>query len=336
MEGLWDEQWPAIAEYWRERCPRLGARRRRHLPGAAPRDLDLQRRLVRAAGRGGRRQRQGQPRPEPLLVAGHRPGGHGARARRPRSASCTARTRSSTPSGWRCTACSTSAGRATTCRGTSPPSAAGGRRPSGARCSRRSRRPATHGPVSIEHEDPRPVARGGHRGLAGRAARGARERVRGLRWRSATTRVAKRFGATEALAPLDLTVPDGRFLAMLGPSGCGKTTALRLLAGLEQPTDGRIFIGERDVTRLEPAPPRRRDGLPELRAVPAQVGGGEHRLPAAAAPHRQARARRARRAASPSCSTSPTCWTARRASSPAASASASRSPGRSSATRRPS
>ena len=64
--------------------------------------------------------------------------------------------------------------------------------------------------------------------------------------------VCKSFGSTEALAPLDLTVPDGKFLAMLGPSGCGKTTALRLLAGLEQPTDGRIFIGEREVTKLEP------------------------------------------------------------------------------------
>jgi multiple sugar transport system ATP-binding protein len=64
--------------------------------------------------------------------------------------------------------------------------------------------------------------------------------------------VSKSFGATTALEPLDITVPDGRFLAMLGPSGCGKTTALRLLAGLEQPTGGRIFIGERDVTRLEP------------------------------------------------------------------------------------
>jgi multiple sugar transport system ATP-binding protein len=64
--------------------------------------------------------------------------------------------------------------------------------------------------------------------------------------------VAKSFGATQALAPLDLTVPEGAFLAMLGPSGCGKTTALRLLAGLEKPTAGRIMIGERDVTALEP------------------------------------------------------------------------------------
>jgi multiple sugar transport system ATP-binding protein len=64
--------------------------------------------------------------------------------------------------------------------------------------------------------------------------------------------VAKSFGATTALHPLDLAVPDGCFLAMLGPSGCGKTTALRLLAGLEAPTSGRIHIGERDVTDLAP------------------------------------------------------------------------------------
>jgi multiple sugar transport system ATP-binding protein len=60
--------------------------------------------------------------------------------------------------------------------------------------------------------------------------------------------VSKSFGSYEALAPLDLHVADGRFLALLGPSGCGKTTALRLLAGLERPTSGRIYIGERDVT----------------------------------------------------------------------------------------
>jgi multiple sugar transport system ATP-binding protein len=60
--------------------------------------------------------------------------------------------------------------------------------------------------------------------------------------------VSKSFGTHEALAPLDLHVADGAFLALLGPSGCGKTTALRLLAGLERPTGGRIFIGDRDVT----------------------------------------------------------------------------------------
>jgi multiple sugar transport system ATP-binding protein len=68
--------------------------------------------------------------------------------------------------------------------------------------------------------------------------------------------VSKSFAQTEALAPLDLHVPDGTFLALLGPSGCGKTTALRLLAGLELPSAGSIFIGDRNVTH---APPRARD-----------------------------------------------------------------------------
>ena len=62
--------------------------------------------------------------------------------------------------------------------------------------------------------------------------------------------VSKSFGPLQALAPLDLHVADGAFLALLGPSGCGKTTALRLLAGLERPSGGRIYIGERDVTFL--------------------------------------------------------------------------------------
>src|SRR5438445_8006206 len=64
--------------------------------------------------------------------------------------------------------------------------------------------------------------------------------------------VCKRFGGVDALIDLNLHAPDGCFLAMLGPSGCGKTTALRLLAGLETPTGGRIHIGERDVTDLVP------------------------------------------------------------------------------------
>jgi multiple sugar transport system ATP-binding protein len=64
--------------------------------------------------------------------------------------------------------------------------------------------------------------------------------------------VVKNFGALNVLRSLDLTVPDHKFLALLGPSGCGKTTALRLLAGLDMPTAGKVFIGERDVTRLQP------------------------------------------------------------------------------------
>jgi multiple sugar transport system ATP-binding protein len=70
--------------------------------------------------------------------------------------------------------------------------------------------------------------------------------------------VAKRFPdvGIHALTAFNLEVPDGAFVVMLGPSGCGKTTALRVLAGLEAPTEGAVFIGDRDVT---PLPPRNRD-----------------------------------------------------------------------------
>ena len=62
----------------------------------------------------------------------------------------------------------------------------------------------------------------------------------------------KRFGDTLVLAALDLEVEPGSFTVLLGPSGCGKTTTLRLVAGLEQPSRGRIWIGAREVTGLEP------------------------------------------------------------------------------------
>ena len=52
---------------------------------------------------------------------------------------------------------------------------------------------------------------------------------------------------------LDLTVADGEFLVLVGPSGCGKTTSLRMLAGLEHPSEGTILMGGRDVTRLSPS-----------------------------------------------------------------------------------
>jgi len=59
-------------------------------------------------------------------------------------------------------------------------------------------------------------------------------------------------GGVRALGDLDLEVADGEFLVLVGPSGCGKSTALRILAGLETPTAGRVFIGGRDVTGMEP------------------------------------------------------------------------------------
>ncbi|HTR84773.1 MAG TPA: ABC transporter ATP-binding protein [Reyranella sp.] len=57
-------------------------------------------------------------------------------------------------------------------------------------------------------------------------------------------------GRIDAVRALNLAVADGEFLTLLGPSGSGKTTTLTMLAGFEQPTDGRIFIGEEDVTRV--------------------------------------------------------------------------------------
>jgi multiple sugar transport system ATP-binding protein len=55
-----------------------------------------------------------------------------------------------------------------------------------------------------------------------------------------------------AVDHIDLEVPDREFFVLVGPSGCGKSTTLRLLAGLEEPTSGEIYIGERDVTHVEP------------------------------------------------------------------------------------
>ncbi len=64
--------------------------------------------------------------------------------------------------------------------------------------------------------------------------------------------VTKLFGNTVALNRLNLEVQPGEFMVLVGPSGCGKTTALRLLAGLEEPSEGRLYIGERCVNEVSP------------------------------------------------------------------------------------
>lgn len=65
--------------------------------------------------------------------------------------------------------------------------------------------------------------------------------------------LTKQFNSgNPALHELTLEIRDGEFLALLGPTGCGKTTTLRCIAGLEEPTDGQILIGDRDVTQLSP------------------------------------------------------------------------------------
>ncbi len=68
--------------------------------------------------------------------------------------------------------------------------------------------------------------------------------------------VSKRFGDVAAVEALSLVIDEGEFVSVLGPSGCGKTTLLRMLAGLEQPSEGEISIGGRVVNDL---PPSKRD-----------------------------------------------------------------------------
>ena len=143
-------------------------------------------------------------------------------------------------------------------------------------------------------------------------------------------------GATQpAVDKLNLEIADGEFLVLVGPSGCGKSTSLRMLAGLEDVNDGAIRIGEPRRHRPAAEGPRHRDGVPELRALPAHDGRREHGLRAQdrAACRKDEIAQpgaRGRR----SCSTSSSTSTASRRRSPVASASASRWAARSSASRR--
>ena len=71
--------------------------------------------------------------------------------------------------------------------------------------------------------------------------------------RTSASRASPSGSATSsAVDDLTLTVPQGSFFALLGPSGCGKTTTLRMVAGLEDPTAGRVLIGDDDITDLRP------------------------------------------------------------------------------------
>ena len=64
--------------------------------------------------------------------------------------------------------------------------------------------------------------------------------------------VSKRFGDTTVLNDLDLEIGEGEFISLIGPSGSGKTTTLRIIAGLETPTTGGVFVGSEEITSLLP------------------------------------------------------------------------------------
>ena len=62
--------------------------------------------------------------------------------------------------------------------------------------------------------------------------------------------LTKRFGEVTAADTINLTIHDGEFFTLLGPSGCGKTTTMRMIAGLEFPTDGQVLFDGQDVSHL--------------------------------------------------------------------------------------
>ena len=65
-------------------------------------------------------------------------------------------------------------------------------------------------------------------------------------------RVSRRYGKVTVLDELSIDLPAGKFITLLGPSGCGKTTTLSLIAGLDMPDGGAIFLGDQDITRVPP------------------------------------------------------------------------------------
>ena len=65
--------------------------------------------------------------------------------------------------------------------------------------------------------------------------------------------IRKSFGTTEVIRNVNLAFDSGEFIVFVGPSGCGKSTLLRMIAGLEQVTEGAILIDDEDVTRADPS-----------------------------------------------------------------------------------
>ena len=84
--------------------------------------------------------------------------------------------------------------------------------------------------------------------------------------------VWKKYGDVVAVQDLNIFIEDKEFLVFVGPSGCGKSTSLRMLAGLEEISEGTISIGDRVVNDVPAQGPQHRHGVPELCPLPAHVG----------------------------------------------------------------
>ena len=149
--------------------------------------------------------------------------------------------------------------------------------------------------------------------------------------------IVKKYGdGFPAVNDVSIDVADGEFMILVGPSGCGKSTLLRMIVGPRghhlRRHDDRRQAGQRPGA----ARPQPRDGVPELRALPAPDRLREHRLPAAAGEGARRRDRREGRARPRRRSSSTSTSSASPATSPAASASASPWAARSSARPTPS
>ena len=141
-------------------------------------------------------------------------------------------------------------------------------------------------------------------------------------------KAVKQYGDVQVIHDIDLDIADGEFCVFVGPSGCGKSTLLRMIAGLEETTGGRIRIGGRDVTRVDPADRGVAMVFQTYALYPHMTVGREHGLRAAhdRPPARRRSARRwPRRAGSSSLTTTSTA-SPRRCRADSASASPSGGP----------
>ena len=221
-----------------------------------------------------------------------------------------------------------------------PPRSSRSRRGSRPACSATRRLCAGRSPVALHAARSQLIPQGG----AARRAEliGARRAIQNRRGETRMAAieiqdVSKRYrDGTVAVRDLSLQIADGEFTVLVGPSGCGKTTLLRMIAGLEEISDGHDLDRRARGQRPHPQGSRHRHGLPELRALSAHDGARRTWASRCAARRCPPRRSAARCSTPPSCWASPTSSSASPATSPAASASGSRWAARSCATPRPS